>query len=123
MGVDLIIWLVFVATLLFTWASAIEAVSFVSDYYGYEYDSYRGYYGYGYGSRYGDAGNGAEIAVGAAAMATLVFVFTVALWVWACVDCHRYRFLERYPVYRRGIKGGTGYPGPMVLQTDAVQGV
>ena len=50
--------------------------------------------------------NGSKIALGAAAVGTVVFILTFALWVLACVDCHRYRYSERYPIYRRGIRGG-----------------
>ena len=76
-------------TLLYTWAASIESVRPMS---------YR-YYGYRYPR------NEAKIGLGAAAVGTVVFVLTFTLWVWACVDCHRYRYSERYPAYRRSIRG------------------
>ena len=94
-GVDLVTWLTFVVALLFVWAEAIQRVRFVG--YGYYY-----YYSYGY------TRNSAKIGLGAAAVGTLVALLTFALWIWACVDCHRYRYSDRYPAYRRGIKGGNG---------------
>ena len=126
-GLDLFIVLAFLVTLGFTYYFAIVELltvadekenSYYYDYGGYgcsEVDSfgncidggdYYGDYNYYYDSDFWDTINRiSSLAVAAAAISTVVFIFHLTLFILACIDTHRYRHADRYPAYARGVNG------------------